>query len=168
MFTITAGEESCTLECLSKCASLHSFWFLQQLCVADVDRAVAQETVRSLDALSSFERRRELLDFIPGAHVLEKKQVKVNGVRGLSRMALCLVFLYLCDVEIYLDGRLRAAAGMERLGLQCYGSQQERQRHLRTKVSVSGTNRSSHFHKSKPSTWRAFMAMAPTPLLECA
>lgn len=79
---------------MSKCTELQSVWFLQQLRIANVHRPVAEKTVRSLDAFSSFKYRRELLDFIPGACVLENKQMAVNDTRDLSgRLQLLFFFL---------------------------------------------------------------------------
>lgn len=68
----------------------------------NVHRPVAERTVCSLDAFSSFKHRRELLDFIPGAHVLENKQMDVNDMRVLSGRLLRVSFLYLGNVEICL------------------------------------------------------------------
>lgn len=50
-----------------------------------MDRPITQKTVCGLDAFSSFKHRWELLHFIPGAHVLENKQIPVNDMRCLSR-----------------------------------------------------------------------------------
>lgn len=50
----------------------------------NVDRPITEKTVGGLDALSSFKHRWELLDFIPGAHVLENKQKTENYTRGLG------------------------------------------------------------------------------------
>lgn len=131
---------------MSKCTKLQSVWFLQQLRIANVHCPVAEKTVRSLDACSSFKYCRELLDFIPGARVLENKQMTVNDTRDLSgRLLQLLFFFYLRNAEIYLHRRLRAAARVERLSLQPDGSRQERQQHLRIKVSVNDKARCLRF-----------------------
>lgn len=46
---------------------------LQQLCVVDADRPVGEERICGLVALPSLEQSRELLYFVPGAHMLEGK-----------------------------------------------------------------------------------------------
>lgn len=50
----------------------------------NVDRPITEKTVCGLDTFSSFKHRWELLDFIPGAHVLENKQMTGNYMRGLG------------------------------------------------------------------------------------
>lgn len=70
----------------------------------------------------------------------------VNDTRDLSgRLLQLLFFFYLRNVEICLHRRLRAAARVERLGLQPDGSRQERQQHLCVKVSVNDKTRCLRF-----------------------
>lgn len=76
----------------SKCTSLNSFRFLQKLRVANVDRPIADKSVCGLDTLPPFKQRWELLDFIPGAHVLGNKQMTVNEMRIQSRISPRLFF----------------------------------------------------------------------------
>lgn len=47
---------------------------LQQLCIANVDRPISEGSVCSLDTFPLFKHSWELLDFIPGARVLEAKR----------------------------------------------------------------------------------------------
>lgn len=68
------------LEYLSKSTQLQSVWFLQQLCIVNVDGPVGEKTVCGLDASSSLKHRWELLDFIPRAHVLECEQMQWHEV----------------------------------------------------------------------------------------
>lgn len=134
----------------------------------NVDRPITEKTVCGLDAFSPFKHCWELLDFVPGAHVLENKQMTVNDVRCLSRKPPEDSFLYLCDVKIYLDWRLRAAARMERLSIQSCSSRQDPQQHLCTKVSTSETTRFLTFSGEQTSTWRSSMSTWPKHPTACA
>lgn len=133
-----------------------------------MDRPITEKTVCGLDACSPFKHRWELLDFIPGAHVLENKQMTVNDMRSLRRKPPEESFLYLCDVKIYLDRRLRAAARMERLSIQSCSSRQDPTQHLRTEVSMSETTRFLTLLGEQTSTWRCSMSTWPKHPTACA
>lgn len=134
----------------------------------NVDRPITEKTVCGLVAFPSFKHRWELLDFIPGAHVLENKQMSVNDMRCLNRKPPERSSLYLCDVKIHLDWRLRAAARMERLSIESCSSRQDPKQHLRTKVSTSETTKLLTLSGEQASTWRSSMSTWPRHPTACA
>lgn len=84
-------------------------------------------------------------------------------------------FFYLRNVEICLHRRLRAAARVERLSLQPDGSRQERQQHLRVKVSVNdkttclyfgGESHYLHVHGGRTPDSRCWNALKPIPFVD--
>ena len=137
------------------------------------DRPVGEKRICGLVAFSLLKHSGELFDLKPGAHVLGgdqdmgcsltiavKKHVTQHIQDNLCTHAkrrqewrratvgffFFVVVFYLCNVEVPLDGRPRAAAEVEGLTLGCRGAQEKQVQHLGIRVrTVNAPNRVESF-----------------------